>query len=483
MGGEKIKKFGWPEAMIFIFALIGGTLCSLSSKIMLTMKGIGMTGEEENFSFPLFQTFGMFLGMTAALAGHYFVVKFKIPFPGYPGYDPEVLPADAVVEPIPMWKIAMLVIPSVFDLIASALAMFGLRYVNVSIYQMLRGSAIIFVALLKQFFLGHHLQRYKWVGIAFNVLSIVLVGFTAMMSSGESANEDSQFNSPLTGVILILCGAFVQSLQYAFEEKMMTDDDTAIPPLLLIGMEGFWGTLLCVFLLYPAAYAIKGPDHGCFENPFNTWYMIKNSPHIQSVFLLYFFSVLQYNILAVLVTYMLDSVWHAILDNFRPVTVWGMDLYIFYFISQAFGEQWTNWSFLQLFGMFVLLYGTAIYNAPNAGSIYLRGDAISLFIDCSDDYNNLNDDHEPLSTQCDSHHSEPVKPANPLIPHHAPPTPKRTTEVAYREGISPMILMSPAVGNRDKERREIARSMERDHQGIALLGKIQPRSKYGGLDA
>jgi hypothetical protein len=142
MGGKN-KKFGFPEATIFIFALVGGTLCSLTSKVLLTMKGIGMTGEEENFSFPLFQTFGMFLGMTAALIMHFLVVKFRIPFPGYPGYDDaditknEELPAP--IEPIPFWKLGILVIPSVFDLVASALAMFGLRYVNVSIYQMLRG--------------------------------------------------------------------------------------------------------------------------------------------------------------------------------------------------------------------------------------------------------------------------------------------------------------------------------------------------------
>lgn len=141
--GAKSKRFGLPEALIFFSALVGGTLCSLTSKIMLTMKGEGLSGEQEDFSFPLFQTFGMFLGMTAALAGHYIVVKFKIPFPGYEGYDPE---EDAKTEynhnePIPLWKLAFLAIPSVFDLAASALAMFGLRHVNVSIYQMLRGSS------------------------------------------------------------------------------------------------------------------------------------------------------------------------------------------------------------------------------------------------------------------------------------------------------------------------------------------------------
>ena len=41
---------------------------------------------------------------------------------------------------------------------------------------------------------------------------------------------------------------------------------------------------------------------------------------------------------------------------------------IVYCVTAAFGEPWNqSWSFVQLFGMFVLLYGTAIYNAPNPG--------------------------------------------------------------------------------------------------------------------
>ena len=70
---------------------------------------------------------------------------------------------------------------------------------------------------------------------------------------------------------------------------------------------------------------------------------------------------------------MLSSVWHAILDNFRPITVWVTDLFIFYYINPLFGEVWTQYSYLQIVGMAVLLYGTAIYNAPNDGSLQLEG--------------------------------------------------------------------------------------------------------------
>lgn len=204
--------------------------------------------------------------------------------------------------------------------------------------------------------------------------------------------------------MLILCGAFVQSLQYAFEERMMTGEVSA-PPLLVIGMEvgraaaprhaarvrrlcrspaasaltpgrprdlcpaappaqGLWGMLLCTCVLYPLAWVLPGSEHGHVEDPFNTYAMIANSATVRLVLCWYFLFVFLYNSFGVLVTYLLNSIWHAILDNFRPITVWGADLLIFYAISHgAFGEEWTSWSYLELAGLGILLLGTAVYNA------------------------------------------------------------------------------------------------------------------------
>eukprot|EP00965_Chrysotila_dentata_P250765 6209633-Pleurochrysis_carterae.AAC.5 len=67
---------------------------------------------------------------------------------------------------------------------------------------------------------------------------------------------------------------------------------------------------------------------------------------------------------------MLSSVWHAILDNFRPITIWLVELAMYYvFTNGAHGESWTKGSFLQLAGLIVMLFGTAIYN----GSIAVPG--------------------------------------------------------------------------------------------------------------
>jgi hypothetical protein len=61
--------------------------------------------------------------------------------------------------------------------------------------------------------------------------------------------------------------------------------------------------------MYPLGYYLPGADHGSYEDPFNTWNMFVYSRNIQVAFVIYFFTIFFYNLLAVLVTFMLSSVW------------------------------------------------------------------------------------------------------------------------------------------------------------------------------
>lgn len=341
---------------------------------------------------------------------------------------------------IPLWMYFFLAVPSVFDLVATILCMMGLQHVDVSVYQLLRCSGIVFVAWMKQHVLRDRLYRFQWIGVLWNVVSVVLVGTTAMldghaMSTSSSGMElgavgaaagigHHNHRQPLWGVTLILSGAIVQAMQFVFEEKVMTMDIPP-PPLLLIGMEGLWGSLLCLLVVYPLAYALPGDDNGgsssssssssidisnndyhsagSYEDPANTYAMFTSSPHIQTAFAFYLVAIFGFNFFAVMVTYMLDSVWHAIVDNFRPVSVWLVELFVYYVLiavantsssSQQqqqpdFGEDWTRWSWIQVCASAVLLYGTAIHNAPNAGSIKLEGNWYSFGFDFTDEYREI----------------------------------------------------------------------------------------------
>ena len=83
----------------------------------------------------------------------------------------------------------------------------------------------------------------------------------------------------------------------------------------------------------------------------------------------------------------MSSVWHSILDNFRPVTVWATDLFLYYLVTNGrYGETWTNNSWVQLGGLLVLLYGTSIYNAPDTPSIRLEGQWYAFGMDLRFEY-------------------------------------------------------------------------------------------------
>lgn len=153
----------------------------------------------------------------------------------------------------------------------------------------------------------------------------------------------------------------MQSLQYVYEEKVMSGD-TKAPPWLLIGMEGLFGTLLVVLVVYPLAGIIPGSNHGVFEDLDNTLAQLSDNPALVQLSIAFCVLVFILNSFSVLVTYMLSSVWHAILDNFRPISIWAVELLMYGATGGVHGERWSSGSYLQLAGLAVMLIGTAIYN-------------------------------------------------------------------------------------------------------------------------
>jgi len=163
------------------------------------------------------------------------------------------------------------------------------------------------------------------------------------------------------GIGFTLAGTLMQSFQYVYEEKIMSD--ISCPPLLLIGTEGAFGALICLLVLYPLAWLMPGADHGSYEDPTNTWFKLTHDGSFATLVLVYMVLIFVLNSLSVVITFMLSSVWHAILDNFRPIFVWLFELFLFYGLTAgAQGEAWTVGSWLQAGGTIVLLLGTAIYN-------------------------------------------------------------------------------------------------------------------------
>ncbi|KAG9410590.1 hypothetical protein AC1031_018618 [Aphanomyces cochlioides] len=355
---------GPQSAVVFSLGLLTGTGTTLMSKVMYDIDTIGLDGETRKFEKPIFQTMLMFAAMVFALPIQW-IYHWNLEHQ----WHAKGGASSGFKRParIPMRTYFILALPAAFDLLGTYLANLGLLYVTVSVFQLMKCTVIIFVALLKVLVLGDHLKRYMWIGIGLNTVAALMVGFSSFQDTEEQINNN---DNPGLGIIMIILSCFVQSAQYVFEEKLMGDGIDTAPPLIVVGMEGLWGLIMTGLIVYPIAYYVPGNDLGSYERIDDAWYMLTNSPTAQVAAAIFLIVILGYNVFAVFVTFLLNSIWHAILDNFRPVTVWGTDLLLFYvFTPRTFGEAWTSWSYLELTGMITLLLGTAVYN----GTIQLPG--------------------------------------------------------------------------------------------------------------
>ncbi|OQR86245.1 Drug/Metabolite Transporter (DMT) Superfamily [Achlya hypogyna] len=345
--------------VVFTLGLITGTGTTLMSKIMYNIDAVGSDGLVKKFEKPIFQTWLMFAAMIFALPIQY-VYHWHLERQWHENGGK--INGFKRPQRVPIKTYFILALPAAFDLIATYLANLGLLYVTVSVFQLMKCTVIIFVLVLKD-----HLRGYMWIGIGLNTAAAIMVGFTSFQDTDDQLNSS---NNPGLGILMIILSCFVQSAQYVFEEKLMGDGIDTAPPLVVVGMEGFWGLLFTSVIVYPIAYFIPGNDMGSYERFDDALVMLGNSPAAQIAAGIFVFVILGYNVFAVFVTFLLNSIWHAILDNFRPITVWGTDLLLFYvFTPQTFGEAWTLWSWLELGGMLTLLVGTAVYN----GTIQLPG--------------------------------------------------------------------------------------------------------------
>mmetsp|Transcript_2785 Transcript_2785/g.6407 ORF Transcript_2785/g.6407 Transcript_2785/m.6407 type:complete len:359 (+) Transcript_2785:210-1286(+) len=299
----------------------------------------------------------MFMGMTLVLPMHAGFQRCKKKEDGYAELDGgEAKPS--------LWQSAVMIsVPAIFDLMASLLCFIGLLYNNASVWQMLRGSMIIFSALLSVAFLNRKLKGFHWLGVTLACCAILIIGFANLKTSEATAGSPSSVPPVMVafGMGCILLGQVVQASQIVAEERLLQDID--LHPFLIVGFEGMWG-VIGMAVLYAILPYIPGNDNGKMEDMGDTVVMIENNTQLVKVIGVYIFSVFTYNIVGMYVTASLSAVHRSMLEASRTAIIWAIDLTINYTTSgNDFGEKWVNpWSFVQLGGFVLLVLGQSIYS-------------------------------------------------------------------------------------------------------------------------
>jgi len=344
--------------------LIFGSLNALTMKAQFLITSEGLSGDEKPFAKPWFGTLNVFTACVLVLLWDIIANRCRPKVQKSKSMEPLICinKADAVPERPHWWKCVLVLIPASIDVGATGFGCIGMVLVPASVWQMLRGAMIIFAAIFSVTFLGKKMFLYGWFGVTLCVAGVATIGAASIVgSSGKSGNGGQGDWSLAFGIGMILFGQVLQAGQMVLEEWLLKTVN--LPALQVIGWEGLWGFLIIVFIIFPMLYVLPGDDGGHMEDPVDTFVMIKNSLGLLAMVLIYTFSCATYNVAGIKVTEFLSSVHRVLIEASRTVCVWGVNLFIHYVIdpNSPFGEVWTPYSFLQLFGFILILAGQATH--------------------------------------------------------------------------------------------------------------------------
>ncbi|KAJ0406453.1 hypothetical protein ATCC90586_001932 [Pythium insidiosum] len=266
---------------------------------------------------------------------------------------------------VPLKTMLAVAWPSFLDLAQTMLSSVGLLWVSSSVFQMARGSVIIFSAFLSVKYMNKRLYAYHVASIAIVGLSVVLVGWAGTSDDAGGAAGSASHNA-LLGLALIIVSQLLTAVQIVVEEHMMVELN--VSPMLLVGLEGLWGLAFYVLLIPlltltpPSTTPLGKIWH---EDFYDSIVKIANSPPQLVLSVLSILVIAVLNVTANYVTKHLSAVLRSITETLRTLGVWLVGLLVYYVFQwrgkESPGEAWTNSSWIELLGFVLMVYGTLAY--------------------------------------------------------------------------------------------------------------------------
>lgn len=232
---------------------------------------------------------------------------------------------------------------------------------------MMRGAIVVITAGMAMLFLGRKQYTHHYVSLAMIVAAVAIVGLAGIAAS-DDGKDDKTPTTPM-GVGLIILAQLFTGGQFVTEEKLLSG--YYLDPLLVVGLEGFWGCIYYSILLpifqnvhcetkaddsgslchYNPASGF-GPKAGNIEDTGEAWMNLTNSGFLIVTSLGIIVSIACFNATGVAITKFASAPQRSTVDTSRTLLIW--------IVQMAMGEE--TFIPLQLVGFVLLVLGTLIYN-------------------------------------------------------------------------------------------------------------------------
>ena len=246
--------------------------------------------------------------------------------------------------------------PTLFDVLGTVLNNAGLILTDVSVYQMLRGSVILFTALASRALFRRPFTEVDLQGLGLVGVGILCIGLANTIfwdysaHHGHMAMRRGEYAPwPAMGNFLIILSQALMAGLFIAEELLLKERH--LPPLRLVAWEGSLGVAFNAALLL-LTLLLPGPDAGALENPVHATLQLFHSPLIFVAVSVMALSLLAFNLAGVYITKFQTATHRECVDATRQVLVW----------AHALAVGWEAFNRTELLGYALLLLGTLQYS-------------------------------------------------------------------------------------------------------------------------
>ncbi|KAL4479576.1 hypothetical protein ABPG72_018562 [Tetrahymena utriculariae] len=313
-----------------------------------------------HFHHPFIQTFIMELANTLPL---YYILYKKLTKQNIMQIDLNKKNMTSIKDYL--W----ILLPSLCDLTGATLQYFALLFLDSSIYQMMRSGSIIFTALFSKIIFQKIFLKYRYLGLLFTIIGLVLVGLSPFLFVGpsETSSLTMQFISiGLLAICMVLYGCYYTSEEYIYSKYN-------IHPCQLLGTEALFGCIIYSTILLPifcniqcnfpnGVGCVKVGDDFYFENIIQYIDGILQNGWLLTFVILGVFSKFIFNLSGVFTTKYFGSLTRSVAGALGTLVTWIIGL----LVTATGARNWESLDYktcLMMSAGYVFLFaGNLIYN-------------------------------------------------------------------------------------------------------------------------
>jgi len=257
------------------------------------------------------------------------------------------------------WRVTLLALPAICDILGTTLMNAGLLLVAASIYQMTRGALVLFVGLFSVAFLRRRLHLFQWLSLVGVMTGVAIVGLAGAIQpdkkhAGSPHAEDVHADAlrVIIGVLMIAGAQIFTATQFVLEEWIL--ERSPIEPIRVVGWEGLFGflvTLLGMVVLHLAIGRTESGRYGIFDMV-EGWRQFWEYRSVFVSSLMIMVSIGGFNFFGLSVTRSVSATSRSTIDTCRTLFIWIVSL----------GLGWETFKWLQVVGFVLLVYFTFLFN-------------------------------------------------------------------------------------------------------------------------